>query len=466
MSSGDRNVSAAKPNGSVKFFRSEAHGGILLLLCTVAALGWANSPWSPSYFALLHSKIGFSWNDSKFALSWDHWINDGAMALFFFIVGLEIKREIAVGQLSTLKKALLPVAAAIGGMVMPASIYIAFNRTGVGLHGWGIPTATDIAFALGILALLGPRVPAGLKVLLAALAIADDLGAVLVIALFYSGSISVGPLVAAGVFLALIVLAIRLRVKYVAVFAVLVIGVWLGVLFSGVHATVAGILVAMVVPVQGRIKPRHFFAIAHERLGELEAYKLSGEISKLNSEQMETFQQLHQVTSDVVPAGLAFEHYLHPATAYVILPLFALFNAGVVVDYNIFKALVNPIGLGILLGLVVGKLAGIMVASWTVVRSGLADMPVGVTWAQLHGSAILAGIGFTMALFITDLALPDQQLVAFAKIGVLAASALSAAAGYFALKRALGQAARTSSQPVLLSQSGDDGRGKTWKVAT
>ena len=447
MNTADTGVSATKPNASVKFFQSEAKGGILLLLCTIAALVWANSPWSRPYFELLHVQIGFSWNDSRFALSWDQWINDGLMALFFFVVGLEIKREIVVGQLSTLKKAALPVAAAIGGMVLPASIYAAFNRSGEGANGWGIPMATDIAFALGILALLGPRVPAGLKLYLTALAIVDDLGAVIVIALFYSGHISRGPLLMAGVFLGLMVLAVRLRIKYAAVFAVLVIGVWLGILLSGVHATVAGILVAMVVPVQGRIKPRQFFSIAHEQLAEMEAYNLKAQISRLNSQQMETFQQLHQITSDVVPAGLAFERYLHPVTAYAILPLFALFNAGVVVDDRLVTALANPVGLGVLLGVTIGKQAGIMAASWIVIRSGLADMPAGVTWPQIHSAAILAGIGFTMALFITDLAIPDRQLLAYAKVSTLTASALCAGAGYLALRRALGQSCSATMSP-------------------
>jgi NhaA family Na+:H+ antiporter len=428
-------ASSSKQSAYARFFKSEATGSILLLVCTVAALAWANSPWSASYFQLLKARIGFSWNNATFGLTWSHWINDGAMALFFFVVGLEIKREIVVGELSTLKKATLPVAAALGGMLAPAFIYAAVNPAGSGARGWGVPMATDIAFALGILALLGPRVPAGLKVFLTALAIADDLGAVLVIALFYTDTISVIPLITAGFFLALLVVASRLKINAVSVYALLVAGVWLGVLASGIHATIAGILVAMVVPVRARIQPRHFFAIARERLSDLESSDLSGEVTTLNADQMEALEDLYKATSDVVPAGPAFERYLHPVTAYVILPLFALFNAGVVLDSGIVTALTNPVGLGVLLGLVLGKQAGVTAASWIVIRCRLADMPAGVTWGQIYGSAILAGIGFTMALFVSDLAFEEARLLAFSKVGILAASALCAAVGYGFLRR-------------------------------
>lgn len=437
ISSSTVDVSTRKESASARFFKSEATGSILLLICTLAAVTWANSPWSGLYFRLLESKIGFTWNDSKFALSWSHWINDGLMALFFFVVGLEIKRETIVGQLSAVKKAILPVGAAVGGMVLPAMIYAALNRDGEGARGWGIPMATDIAFAIGILALLGPRVPVGLRIFLTALAIVDDLGAVMVIALFYTDRISVAPLIASGVFLALIVFVARLKVNSIAIFAVLVIGVWLGVFASGVHATVAGILVAMAVPVRGRIKPKHFFTIAREKVAQLEASNLSGDITTLNADQMEALEQLHDATSDVVPAGVSFERYLHPITAFAILPLFALFNAGVVIDSGAVTALANPVGLGVLLGLVIGKQAGIMGGSWLVIRFRFADMPAGVTWGEMYGSALLAGIGFTMSLFVADLGIQDQQLLGFSKVGILAASALCAAGGYYFLRTAL-----------------------------
>jgi NhaA family Na+:H+ antiporter len=437
-----RNEAAESEAASARFFHSEAIGSILLLIFTLGALIWANSPWSESYFRLLDTKIGISWRDSKFTLSWNHWINDGLMAFFFFVVGLEIKREIVVGHLSAWKSATLPVAAALGGMVVPAVIYAAINHGREGVRGWGIPMATDIAFALGVLALLGARVPTGLKVFLTALAIADDLGAVLVIALFYTDQISIGPLIAAGVLLALLALASWLKVGFMAVYAVLVAGVWLAVLASGIHATVAGILVAIVVPVRGRIQPKQFFAIARERLAHLEGSGFGEEGAELDPEQMESLWQLHQAISDVVPAGPAFERYLHPVTAYGILPLFALFNAGIVLDHRVVSGLSNTIGLGVLLGLALGKQAGIIAASWLVVRLGLSNLPAGVTWRQIHGAAILSGIGFTMALFISDLAIEDPQLRSLSKGAVLAASTICAACGYLFLRRALDPAVK------------------------
>jgi NhaA family Na+:H+ antiporter len=428
-------------SGTARFFASEATGSILLLGCTLTALIWANSAWSGAYFHILQAKIGFTWNESRFALSFGHWINDGLMALFFFVVGLEIKREILVGELSSWKKAVLPVAAALGGMLLPAALYAAFNGQGPSSRGWAIPMSTDIAFAVGILALLGPRVPAGLKIFLTALAIADDLGAVLVIALFYSDRLSIGAMIAATVFLGLIVLAARLRVKRVGVYVVLAIAVWLAVLASGIHATVAGILLAMVVPVRGRIQPKQFFAVARQRLGELEAGQLTGEVTTtLKSGEMKAMEDLHQATSDVMPAGLAFERFLHPVTAFVILPVFALFNAGVVLDTKIIHALAHPVGLGVLFGLVLGKQAGITTTSWLVIRYKLADMPVGVTWGQIYGAAILAGIGFTMALFVSDLAFDTGPLLGYSKVGILVASLLCAAGGYYVLRMSLGRA--------------------------
>jgi NhaA family Na+:H+ antiporter len=419
-----------------RFFRSEAIGGVLLLLFTLAALAWANSPWSASYLQFLHAEIGVSVNRAVFALSWDHWINDGLMGLFFFVVGLEIKREILIGELSSIRRAVLPVAAALGGMALPAAIYAAFNRGSEGAHGWGIPMATDIAFALGILALLGPRVPAGLKVFLTALAIADDMGSVLVIAVFYTDRVSPVPLLAAALFLLAIVFALRRNVKRRFVYVILANCVWLSVLLSGVHATVAGILLALVVPVRSRIRPAHFLSIARETLAEFEAAALDS-APRLTSEQIDVLDRLHHATGDVVPAGVALERHIHPVAAYFVLPLFALFNAGIVVDSHSLAALAHPVGLGVMLGLVLGKQAGIFLAAWLVVRARLAVLPGGVTWGQIHGAAILGGIGFTMALFVSDLAFRAESLHAYSKTGILAGSVVSAVAGYVVLRSAL-----------------------------
>jgi NhaA family Na+:H+ antiporter len=375
-----------------------------------------------------------------------HWINDGLMALFFFVVGLEIKREIVVGQLSTLKKAILPVAAAVGGMVVPALIYLSLNGGSEGARGWGIAMATDIAFALGILSLLGSRVPVGLKLFLSALAIADDLGAVMVIAVFYTEQIRVGALLAAAVLLALLVVAQRFRIRSAAVYAALAVGVWLAVVLSGVHATVAGILVAMVVPIRARIDPKRFLSIASDSIGIL-AHNTAAESTMHVRERINAIEELHLATGDLIPAGLSFEHYLHPVTAYLIIPLFALFNAGVELDAGIMGAFLNPVSLGVLTGLFVGKQIGVTLASWIAIRLRAAEMPPGVTWGQIYGAALLAGIGFTMSLFVTDLAFPNRALIGPAKLGILAASTLAAVAGYGVLRIALRKVVKQANTP-------------------
>ncbi len=420
-----------------RFFHSEVSGSIVLLLCTVIALVWANSPWAEAYFDLAHKKIGIAWGDAKFALSLQHWVNDGLMVIFFFVVGLEIKREIVVGQLSSMKKAILPVAAAAGGMIVPAILYAALNTGGPGASGWGVPMATDIAFALGVLALLGKRVPIGLKVFLTACAIADDLGAVLVIALFYTETIRWSALVVAAIFLFLLLLARRLRVRRVGVHLLLIIGVWLAVFASGVHATVAGILVAMVIPVDAQIDPRSFLRRAEDRLKQLRGTELTTQSMIVNRAQLEAIHDIHEATGDMRPPGLSLEHHLHPIQAFLILPLFALFHAGVALDGRILDTLANPVSVGIVLGLILGKQVGLTLASWLVIRFGYSDMPEGVNWGQIYGVSCLAGIGFTMSLFVSELAFTDPELVSEAKIGILVASAIAGVFGYIVLQRFL-----------------------------
>ncbi|HQP43039.1 MAG TPA: Na+/H+ antiporter NhaA, partial [Thermoanaerobaculales bacterium] len=347
----------------------------------------------------------------------------------FFVVGLEIKRELIVGQLSSLRRAALPVAAAAGGMLAPAILYATLNSSGEGSAGWGIPMATDIAFALGVLALFGSRVPVALKVFLTALAIADDLGAVLVIAVFYTASLRSWGLIVAAVFLALLVLAIRARIRRLDVLLPLMVGVWFGIFASGVHATVAGILVAMVIPVRSRIEPERFLAAARERLEELESVPLTRESMIDDERQFDAIDSLHRCAEDMLPAGLRLEHALHPVQVWFILPLFALANAGVRIDSHLLEALANPISLGIVVGLVIGKPAGIYGLSRLAVRLTGASLPDGVAWRHILGAGCLAGIGFTMSLFITGLAFPDEALVAEAKIGILAASLVSGIIG-------------------------------------
>lgn len=419
------------------FFRSEVAGSVLLLLCTLTALALANSPAAGPYDDLLNTKVGVSWGTDAFKLTIHHWINDGLMVIFFFVVGLEIKRELVAGQLSSLKRATLPVAAAIGGMLVPAVLYAVMNVRGEGAAGWGIPMATDIAFALGVLAVFGKRVPIGLKVFLTALAIADDLGAVLVIALFYTAEIRVVGLLIAAILLVLLLVAIKVRVRSLSILLPLIVGVWLGVFISGVHATVAGILVAMVIPVTARIEPQRFLDAARIRLARLERTQLTKQSMIDDQVQFDAIESLHECAEDMLPAGLRLEHALHPIQVWFILPVFALANAGVAIDSHILEALANPISLGIMFGLVVGKPLGVAVMSWLAVRFFRAELPAGVNWTQIVGAGCLAGIGFTMSLFIAGLAFPEGPLIANAKVGILAASLLSAALGLGLLARSL-----------------------------
>ena len=432
---------ARGPRGAFQsFFHSEASGSVLLLLFTGAALLWANSPWAASYERMRYAPIGISVAGWDFSMSAAHWVNDGLMAIFFFVVGLEIKRELSVGALSTFRSALLPVAAALGGLAAPALIYAALNAGGPGAAGWGVPMATDIAFALGVLALLGPRVPVGLKVFLTALAIADDLGAVLVIAAFYTERINPVALAVAAGSLGLLYLATRLSVRRYGAYFLLAFAVWAAMLASGVHATVAGILIALTVPVRSGIEPGAFLATLHGRLEELERGTLTRESTVHNPEQMAAVEEIGIATLDFLPNGFAIERYLHPFTAFFVLPVFALFNAGVLLDGRIQETLLQPVSLGVVLGLFLGKQVGITLTSVVAVKTGQAELPPGVTLAQLYGASILGGIGFTMSIFVAGLAFPEGPLLAAAKLGILAASTVSGVVGFIVLKAILARA--------------------------
>ncbi len=420
-----------------RFVHSAVTGSVLLLACTIVALAWANSPWAESYFALSHKYIAISWGNSSFELSLQHWINDLLMAVFFFVVGLEIKREIVVGQLSSFEKSILPVSAALGGMVVPAIMYAVLNVGGEGTRGWGIPMATDIAFALGILALFGRRVPIGLKVFLTALAIADDMGAVLVIALFYTEGIKLAALIVAVVCLGLIAIANRAGVRRSGPYVILAVAVWLAVFTSGVHATVAGIMVAMLVPVRALIDPSDFLARSRRRLKELEESELTPDSMVHDRTQLEALDDMYLASNDMIPAGLALEERLHPIVSFIILPLFALFNAGVALDARAVDVLPEPVTLGVILGLFLGKQVGITAFSWLAIKSGRAKMPDGSTWGMIYGASLLAGVGFTMSLFVSDLAFNSAALLMEAKIGILIGSLLSGVFGYLVLRKLL-----------------------------
>jgi len=421
-----------------RFLSSLVSGSVILLSCTLIALVWANSPWAETYFGILQTKIGISWGDATYALSVHHWINDGLMVFFFFVVGLEIKRELLVGHLSSTKKAILPVAAALGGMVVPAIIFTVLNAGGEGERGWGIPMATDIAFALGVLVILGKRVPIELKVFLTAVAIADDLGAVVVIALFYTESILLVWLLVGLALLALLYFVARvLRVRRLDILWALIISIWIAVFISGVHATVAGILVALIVPVKPTAEPRRLLDFVEDRIRWLAGNKVTSESMIFDPYQLEAVVQVEEAASRMQPAGLRLEQYWHPVQAILILPLFALANAGVRIDRGLFEALSSPVGLGVILGLFVGKQVGILLFSWLVIGSGKAELPNGVSWRQLWGVSCLTGIGFTMSLFVSELAFDSEALIAEAKLGILVASSISAVVGFLVLHAAL-----------------------------
>ena len=376
----------------VEFTRTEAAGGVLLLACALLALAWVNSPWDGAYDRLWATTISLSAGDRALSKTLLQWINDGLMAVFFFVVGLEIKREALAGELASARRAALPIVAALGGMAVPALLYAALNAGGPGARGWGVPMATDIAFALGILALLGNRVPVALKVFLTAVAIVDDIGAVLVIAFFYTASLSLTALAWAAIFLLGLVVLNRAGARAPHLYIALGVLLWVAVLRSGVHATIAGVLLALTIPAHG--------------LGD-------------DTEQSPVEQ---------------LEHALHPWVAFAIMPLFALANAGVRIDSGVASALTDRVALGVVVGLVVGKQVGVLLASWLAVRAGLADLPEDVNWRQLHGASFLAGIGFTMSLFIGSLAFADAARLSAAKLGILLASLISGVFGFMLLR--------------------------------
>ena len=391
-----------KLKGALAFFHHEAAGGLVLVVAALVALLASNSPLAWLYDGFLHTPVGMRVGDLALDKSLLHWINDGLMAIFFFLVGLEIKRELLQGELSTFGQAVLPAVAAAGGMVAPAVIYVAIN-TGdpVALRGWAIPTATDIAFAVGVLALLGPRIPSSLKIFLLALAIIDDLGAIIIIALFYTDNLSLVSLTLAFAGLAVLAILNARGVVRLAPYLLTGIFIWVCVLKSGVHATLAGVAVALAIPLTS---------------------KAQGEPSLL--------EQL--------------EENLHPWVAFAVLPLFAFANAGVSLQGLSLENLLEPIPLGIAAGLFAGKAIGIFGATWIAVMGGLAGKPDGATWLQILGVALLGGIGFTMSLFIGMLAFPDPAEAASLRLGVLTGSLLSAVAGYLILKTSVREPARTS----------------------
>ncbi len=419
-----------------RFMHEEASSGIVLFVAAVVALIWANSPWYDVYNELLEKHIIIGFGRWAIDETLHHWVDDGLMAVFFFVVGLEIKRAVIVGELSSVRRAALPIFAALGGMIVPALIYVAFNAEGEASRGWGIPMATDIAFSLGVLSLLRTRAPLPLKVFLAAFAIIDDIGAVIVIAVFYTGDIAWGNLGIGAIFLAALVIVGRLGIRHPLVYASLGVAVWLAFLYSGVHATVAGVLVAATIPIRVRVDATGFLARGRDLLLVFERSGEYGHEEETSSEQRAILKELEDTAQEMQSPLQRFENALHPWVAFVIMPLFALSNAGVRIEGDFFAALTHPVTIGIVLGLVIGKQVGVTLFSWAAVRSGFAALPYGVTWLQFYGVALLGGIGFTMSLFITNLAFTTQALSTEAKIGILLGSAISGVIGYLVLLRA------------------------------
>jgi NhaA family Na+:H+ antiporter len=357
------------------------------------------------------------------------------MALFFFVVGLEIKRELLVGELASPRQAALPIVAAIGGVLVPALIYSALNSGGPGAPGWGIPMATDIAFVIGVMALLGPRVPISLKVFLTALAIVDDIAAVLVIALFYTAEISWGALGIAGICMVALLAANRLAVRHPLPYALLGLVLWGAVLQSGVHATIAGVLLAMAIPSRTELDANEFLLRSRAVLDHFEGTARKERTVMNDEEQQAAIEALEDSCEQLQPPLHRLEHALHPWVTFCVMPLFALANAGVTLDRHAFTSVLQPIPLGVILGLLLGKPIGITLASWLAVRARLGSLPAGTTWVQIHGAGWLGGIGFTMSIFVAGLAFEDEALLNMAKLGIFTASLLAGIAGAVILFR-------------------------------
>jgi Na+:H+ antiporter, NhaA family len=421
-----------------RFMDTEVAGGVVLLAAAVVAIVWANSPWADQYDQLWSTRLGIELGD---LLHLDHldlraWVNDALMTVFFLVVGLEIKRELVHGDLRDPGAATLPAFAALGGMVVPAAIYWSFNAGEPTSGGWGIPMATDIAFAVGVLSLLGRRVPSGAKVFLLTLAIADDVGAILVIAVFYTSDLSLGWLAVAGA--ALVVAQLMKRIDIRSMAAYLTVGgfAWLALLESGVHATLAGVALGLMTPAWSFYDPRRLGNRARPLIDRLEQTYLDNKLSTTQMEHNEmAMQDLQRLVIESQSPLQRLESKLTRWTAFVIVPVFALANAGVRLDGGALSGAVSdPVVLGVTLGLIVGKTVGITLATMLAVRLGIGRLPTGTTWRHIVGLGIVAGIGFTVALFVTGLAFDDGAAIDSAKIGILSASLLAGGAGYLWLR--------------------------------
>jgi len=419
------------------FINKQTSVGILLIISTILAMIVANSPYADIYHNIWKQELYIGFNNAVLNKTVLHWINDGLMSIFFFMVGLELKKEIMNGELSSFRKALLPIFAAIGGMIFPALIFFFFNFGLDSIKGWGIPMATDIAFALGVLYLLGNKVPLSLKIFLTAIAVIDDLGAILVVALFYTSEIMLNNLAMGGVFLTVLVLANLVGIRNPIIYAIAGIGgLWMAIMLSGVHATIAAVLAAFAIPTSKKINTPLFL-----RKVKMLSYKIKQKLNSTSSNKNKTedeitnlIEKFSLLTQDATPPLQRLESGLHSLVSFIILPIFAFANAGVTLDSNSFDYIFSDVAIGILLGLLIGKFFGIVLFTKLMVFFKISKLPPNVKWKHVYGIGFLAGMGFTMSLFITELAFEDNILLTQAKIGILTASFIAGLIGYFYLR--------------------------------
>jgi NhaA family Na+:H+ antiporter len=419
-----------------RFIHNSTTSGILLFAVAVAALILANSPFEAAYHQFWNHTLSIGYDTYVVSKSLHQWINDGLMSIFFFVIGLELKREVLAGELSRPKDAILPVAAGLGGMIMPALFYLALNSTGETSAGWGIPMATDIAFALGILYLLGDKIPISLKIFLTALAIADDIGAVLVIAFFYTAEINLEILLYGGGFFGILLVGNLLGVRSIVFYGIIGIGgLWMAFLLSGVHATIAGIIVAMTIPANVKIEDTHFVTKMKALVTNFEQ-STPNQVTLLTHDQLEIVEKIRFYSLAALTPLQRLEHAMHPLVAFIVMPIFALANAGITFSGDFAENMISHVSLGVILGLVAGKFIGIVGISKILVSSKLVQLPEGVSWRHIYGAALLAGVGFTMSLFITDLAFDDPTYIIQSKIGIFIASILGGLGGFLILRKA------------------------------
>jgi len=422
------------------FLHAQTTTGIILMSMTIFALILANTQLAETYSHFFHIKIDFNVGSWSLSHSLHHWINDGLMAIFFFMVGLEIKREVLIGELSDIKVAILPILSAIGGMILPALIYLSINAGTPSAIGWGIPMATDIAFAISALVLLGNRVSPALVTFLVALAIVDDLGAVIVIAIFYTEEIKILALVLAGVSFLVMVILNRFGIRMILPYFIVGLFMWFFMLESGVHATIAGVIAAMAIPSKPKYSPVDFTNHTKNLLDEYDNYPVATN-HVMHEKQKAILQNIKDKIDSVSSPAAKLEHDLHLPISLIIIPLFALANAGISIDFSsITNTIMQPVSLGIIFGLIVGKVLGIAGVAWIAIKLKIATLPENSTMTQIFGVAFLGGIGFTMSIFVADLAfLGNEELIFQAKVGILLASLVSGFIGFFWLK--------SSSQP-------------------